>query len=433
MGFAVFHPSKGSGTGGGSGHHIDRTPGHEHTYAHTDPARRELNINHPLQGDWHKITLPEAINRRIEQGYQGKKAIRKDAVKFLSLVLTGSHEDMAELASDPARFKKWQQANYDFVAKEFGEGNIMRFVLHMDEKTPHLHAIVVPLTEDGRLSAKEIMGNKKSLSLRQDRYAEAVQPFGLTRGVRDSKARHTGEGWYLEHLKESHQSQNKATVPTFGLKEALRPAKYLEDVKTSLIALQQQNSDLQLDNRRRVNQVKDAQASRQKTEADAAKQKQATQSIAEQLIQAGQAGVTLNAAYALLEAPQAVKEAANAIFQQEVRKLADAQLKPITEGYYREIYQLHDSSKATKKDYERHQKYDSTETRETIAKEAIKIFNLEVQQRWGVELNPETSLHQDLRKKARDFVRELARSIVQEVKQALGIDKPRQQSRRTGM
>ena len=45
-------------------------------------------------------------------------------------------------------------------------------VVHMDEKTPHMHLCFVPLTEDGRLSAKEIVGNKKKLIQWQDRFWE---------------------------------------------------------------------------------------------------------------------------------------------------------------------------------------------------------------------------------------------------------------------
>ncbi|GAA4310324.1 hypothetical protein GCM10023183_28130 [Nibribacter koreensis] len=62
---------------------------------------------------------------------------------------------MVKLTSEPARFKDWQQANFDFVAQEYGKAKMVRFTLHMYEKTPHIHAVVVPLTEDRRLSAKD--------------------------------------------------------------------------------------------------------------------------------------------------------------------------------------------------------------------------------------------------------------------------------------
>ena len=56
------------------------------------------------------------------------------------------------------------------------------------KKQPHLHIVTVPITEDGRLSAKEIIGNKKQMQERQDRYAELMKPF-RTR-TRNQKYRH---------------------------------------------------------------------------------------------------------------------------------------------------------------------------------------------------------------------------------------------------
>lgn len=433
MGFAVFHASKGSGSGGGAGHHIDRTPGHEHTYPHTDPARRELNENRALENGAHQLSLPEAINQRIAEGYQGKKAIRKDAVKYLSLVLTGSHEDMVKLASEPARFKAWQQANYDFVVQEYGKANMVRFTLHMDEKTPHIHAVVVPLTKDGRLSAKDLMGNKKSLSLQQDRYAQAMEPFELSRGVRDSKARHTGEGWYLEHLKEARESQNKTTVPEFTAMDVFRPKKFLEDVKTSVNALQQQNLDLQLENKRRASQVQDVQAKQQQTEATAAKQKKTVQALAEQLVNSGKEGVKLNASYALLEAPTALREAANMFFVREVRKLIDENLKRATEIICRGYYQIEKESQPSKQDYERLQQLDTLDSRKDIANSVADTFNKEIFERWGVGLNIENSTYRNLVQKALKSVHEVTDRITREIKKALGLDEPRQQNQSRGM
>lgn len=44
--------------------------------------------------------------------------------------------------------------------------------VHLDEKTPHMHFGIVPITQDGRLSAKEVIGNKKALTEFQDRFNE---------------------------------------------------------------------------------------------------------------------------------------------------------------------------------------------------------------------------------------------------------------------
>jgi len=61
--------------------------------------------------------------------------------------------------------------------------------LHQDELTPHFHAVVVPLTADGRLSAKDVF-NPKTLRALQTEYAEAMKPFGMERGVEYSRAQH---------------------------------------------------------------------------------------------------------------------------------------------------------------------------------------------------------------------------------------------------
>ena len=57
-----------------------------------------------------------------------------------------------------------------FLKKELGEDRLISAVVHMDEKTPHMHVSFVPITQDGRLSAKLILGNRKTLTAWQDRY-----------------------------------------------------------------------------------------------------------------------------------------------------------------------------------------------------------------------------------------------------------------------
>ena len=186
MAYAVYHMEKGNSSSGGMGNHIDRTEGKEHTYPHADSARKHLNIHFDIHEKRNEIPLHEAIEKRIAEGYKGEKAIRKDAVKYCTHVLTGSHEKMKEIFADKEKSKEWIKENYKFLAKEFGKENIVRFTLHLDEKTPHLHAVTIPLTNDGRLSAKEIIGNKQSMKNFQTRYAAAMEKFGLERGIENT-------------------------------------------------------------------------------------------------------------------------------------------------------------------------------------------------------------------------------------------------------
>ena len=63
-------------------------------------------------------------------------------------------------------------------------GHIISAVVHYDETTPHLHVISVPLTKDGRLSARDVIGNKSKMSKTQDSFFEQVgRGYGLERGV----------------------------------------------------------------------------------------------------------------------------------------------------------------------------------------------------------------------------------------------------------
>ena len=81
----------------------------------------------------------------------------------------------------PRIFKEMTQltcllyTSYFAYALKFLEGRqrpdtFLSAVVHMDEKTPHLHLCFVPLTPDGRLSAKEIIGNRKNLVRWQDEF-----------------------------------------------------------------------------------------------------------------------------------------------------------------------------------------------------------------------------------------------------------------------
>ena len=83
---------------------------------------------------------------------------RKDSTMFVDTLITASPEFFT------GRSRKEVQAYFTeavaFMEKKVGRGNIFSAVVHMDEKTPHLHLCFTPITEDGRLSAKEILGNR---------------------------------------------------------------------------------------------------------------------------------------------------------------------------------------------------------------------------------------------------------------------------------
>jgi hypothetical protein len=214
MGFAVLHISKGAGGGGAIGNHIDREDGKEHSYRNADPSKKSLNrhIFKDKNGQWKanitadKVPLEKRIKERIDQGFNGKRKIRTDAVKYLQIILSGSHEDMKNIEKSKSGLENWTTENLKFIAQKYGEDNIVRFTLHMDETTPHIHAVIVPLTKDGRLSAKDVMGDHEELSKLQTEYANAMKPFGLERGLEGSRAKHDSVKEYYARVNQAEQN-----------------------------------------------------------------------------------------------------------------------------------------------------------------------------------------------------------------------------------
>lgn len=86
--------------------------------------------------------------------------------------------------------KRFFEDSKEFFIKEYGAENILYVTVHMDEKTPHMHFGVAPITEDGRLSVKEILGNKKAMTEFQDRFNQYVNDKGykLERGAPKHKS-----------------------------------------------------------------------------------------------------------------------------------------------------------------------------------------------------------------------------------------------------
>lgn len=76
------------------------------------------------------------------------------------------------------QIKQFFQGSLEFLEGEYGKENMLYVTVHIDESTQHMHFGFVPLTEDGRLSAKDVIGNKKALTQFQDRYNEFTNEKG---------------------------------------------------------------------------------------------------------------------------------------------------------------------------------------------------------------------------------------------------------------
>jgi len=124
------------------------------------------------------------IQSRIEQA--GCRT-RKDSTRFVDTLITASPEFFK--GKSPKEIQAFFQRAAEFLTHRVGRENIVSAVVHMDEKTPHLHLTFVPLTKDNRLCAKEIIGNRANLTKWQDDFhAYMVEKYpDLERGESASK------------------------------------------------------------------------------------------------------------------------------------------------------------------------------------------------------------------------------------------------------
>lgn len=126
----------------------------------------------------------QETNSRIEAA--GCKT-RKDSVRFVDTLITASPEFFKGKKRN--EIKMFFQTAVDFLSRKIGKNNIFAATVHVDEKTPHMHLCFTPITQDGRLTAKEIIGNRTQLTKWQDDFfAHMVKKFpDLERGESASK------------------------------------------------------------------------------------------------------------------------------------------------------------------------------------------------------------------------------------------------------
>ena len=197
----------------------------DHNY---DRSRTALNFQLGPGGMITAVDKSRRIGDRVEEII--KKHLRPDARvtaisnRAVMVVFGGNRERMREMAFGSQDFheheetnghlirqpeiERWAKDVYSFVCREFGEENIASFIVHLDETGPHAHCVFVPLTADGRLCSKEVLGGKNKIEAQQHmrdlhtRLAEVNRKYGLDRGddIQVTGARHRSTAEYNRDL-----------------------------------------------------------------------------------------------------------------------------------------------------------------------------------------------------------------------------------------
>lgn len=169
----------------------------QHNFRERQTDNADPNLTHENEHLGAKNTN-EAMGQ-IRQRLPEKR--RKDAVLCVEYVMTASPEFFK--TATPEQQKEFFDKSVAWLEEKYGKENVIVATIQRDELTPHLSAFVTPITKDGRLSAKEFIGNRGKMKADQTTYAKAVEHLGLVRGIEGSKAKH-------QRVKTHYTAVNKA-------------------------------------------------------------------------------------------------------------------------------------------------------------------------------------------------------------------------------
>lgn len=244
VGYAVVRMMKiKSGAVGGIQSHNNRE--HEpKTNPDVDMSRSEDNYD-LISCDNYKRSIKEKMSNLVESS----RAVRKDAVVVCNFIVTSDNETMDALGAD--RQREFFQDSVKWFSDRYGADRVLNATVHMDETTPHLHIGVMPITQDGRLSAKAIFTKTEMKAIQTEFARDVGEKYGLERGIEGSERTHLSEARFkeqkaLEMANEHGAIAQELQIIAEDCKQELSEAtRSLETVKQELSAMQDRKDTLQ--------------------------------------------------------------------------------------------------------------------------------------------------------------------------------------------
>ena len=176
------------------------------------------------------------INEELEKRYKVNKSLRKDATLGVEVIFTSDKDFFDKLTPEQERL--YFEKSLEFLKEFAGEKNVISATVHKDETTPHLHAVFMPLTDDGRLNYKDFINTKYDLINLQDKYHEKMREYfpELERGKssKETKKKHLSvEQFKLNQLEKNLEKlQNEKKETEIQIQNVEKQIKDFYTVKT---------------------------------------------------------------------------------------------------------------------------------------------------------------------------------------------------------
>lgn len=232
--------------------------------------QKNSHLNQTVIGG--KNLTSDVLNRISDLGITIARGKQNESTVAMEIVLSASPEYFRDQPGergkyDPQKTIAWCQANARFLEDRFGE-NLVRLDLHMDEATPHFHAIITPIkhkprkkrrtklqiknNEPAKIEIKPVldaasMFNKQALIQLQTDAAKAVEHLGIKRGKKGSDATHTTiKEWYADEV--GHRiAKNEANQLTNQMKKMIPEVKEAnEKIKQKQLHIEELEKNIEI-------------------------------------------------------------------------------------------------------------------------------------------------------------------------------------------
>ena len=223
---------------------------------HYDKTRMKLNFEIGPDGKVHPLGYQEkSLEVRLQERLTelGWKPFKPDSkiqpnccAKF---IFGGNHDRTLEMAfgtqavnldkgADNSHLQRcpeieqWAKDVYDWCAKRYGQENIIGFQVHLDESSPHIHALIVPVGQRAKSGRECVMWSAKFGKTRYEYgqilremhtslYDEVGSKYGLERGdsIEGRNVSHLSKRDYIRKLSKDAKQAEKAVK---GLQTMIR-------------------------------------------------------------------------------------------------------------------------------------------------------------------------------------------------------------------
>ena len=168
------------------------------SYSNKNIDKNKTYLNYHLKKPIENTYLKDFKRLKEENNLKGQ--IHKNSIYVCEMLITSDKKFFDSIGEEET--KRYFKESFNFISqyKHLGKENIISAVVHLDEETPHMHLVFIPVVNSvdknknkiRKISSSEFWREKNSYTILQDRFYEFIKSknFNLERGNTKEKQKH---------------------------------------------------------------------------------------------------------------------------------------------------------------------------------------------------------------------------------------------------